>query len=156
MVVKLPRMKDEEIRKLVRGQMLCRIAFKGDDYPYMAPFQYVYMKRCLYFHFTHYGRKMKLLDRDERVCVEIERYKADLSEYSFVVITGRLAPVTDPAERSEAIRRMAEQGRRRLSTNFLVAHGFGRDEDWSSFTPDKPLFIVKLGEVVEEMGLKSP
>lgn len=136
--------------------MLCRIAFKGDKYPYMAPFQYVLMNGSLYFHFTGYGKKIRLLERDKRVCVEIETYRKDLSKYSFVVLRGTLKTVTDPQERARVIKRMAEEGKRRLSRNFLPAHGFKKEDGWSSFTPEKPLLIVKLEEIAEEIGLKSP
>ncbi len=145
-----------EIEKLLREQMLCRIAFKGDKYPYMAPFQYVLMDNSLYFHFTDYGKKMRLLEKDKRVCVEIEKYRPDLSEYNFVVLRGKLEVVRDPQERAKAIKRIAEEGKQRLSTNFLAAHGFKKEEGWSSFTSEKPVVIVKLKEVAEEIGLKSP
>ena len=155
-IVKLPKMEKREIEKLIREQMLCRIAFKGDEYPYMAPFQYVFMDGSLYFHFTDYGRKMRLLERDSRVCVEIERYRTDLSEYSFVVLRGKLKVVTDPEERAKVIKRMAEDGKQKLSKNFLAAHGFKKEEGWSSFTPEKPIVVVKIEEKAEEIGLKSP
>jgi len=156
MIVRLPQMEKREIEKLIREQMLCRIAFKGDKYPYMAPFQYVYMDGSLYFHFTDYGKKMRLLEKDNRVCVEIEKYRADLSEYSFVVLRGTLKVVTGPQERAKVIKRLAEEGKQKLSTNFLAAHGFKKEEGWSSFTPEKPLVIVKLEDIAEEIGLKSP
>jgi len=149
-------MDKREIEKLIREQMLCRIAFKGDKYPYMAPFQYVLMHGSIYFHFTDYGRKMRLLEKDKRVCVEIETYKPDLSEYNFVVMRGTLKVVTDPQERATVIRRMAEEGKQRLSPNFLAAHGFKKEEGWSSITPEKPLVIVKLENIAQEIGLKSP
>ena len=156
MIVRLPQMEKREIEKLIREQMLCRIAFKGDKYPYMAPFQYVYMNGSLYFHFTDYGKKMRLLEKDNRVCVEIEKYRADLSQYSFVVLRGALKIVTGPQERAKVIKRLAEEGKQKLSTNFLAAHGFKKEEDWSSFTPEKPLVVVKLEDIAEEIGLKSP
>ena len=155
-VVKLPKMEKFEIEKLLQEQMLCRIAFKGDKYPYMAPFQYVLMDGFLYFHFTDYGKKMRLLEKDKRVCVEIEKYRPDLSEYNFVVFRGELRLVGDPQERAEVINRIAEEGKQKLSTNFLAAHGFKKEHGWSSFTPEKPVVIVKLKEVAEEIGLKSP
>lgn len=136
--------------------MLCRIAFKGDEYPYMAPFQYVLMNGSIYFHFTDYGRKMRLLEKDKRVCVEIETCKPDLSEYNFVVMRGALKVVTNPRERAMVIRRMAEAGEQKLSPNFLAAHGFKKEEGWSSITPEKPLVIVKLENIAQEIGLKSP
>lgn len=155
-VVKLPKMEKSEVENLLREQMLCRIAFKGDEYPYMAPFQYVLIDGFLYFHFTDYGKKMNLLEKDKRVCVEIEKYRPDLSEYNFVVLRGELEVVRDPQERAKVINRMAEEGKQKLSTNFLVAHGFKKEEGWSSFTPERPVVIVKLKEVTEEIGLKSP
>ena len=155
-LVKLPKMDGEEINNLLKNQLLCRIAFKGDKYPYMAPFQYVLMHGSLYFHFTDYGRKMKLLDKDKRVCVEIEKYRSDLSEYNFVVLRGDLEVLNDSDERANVIHRMAEEGKLKLSINFLAAHGFKKEEGWDSFTPEKPIVIVKLKKVTEKIGLKSP
>ncbi len=155
-IVKLPKMQKREMKKLIREQVLCRIAFKGDNYPYMAPFQYVFIDGFLYFHFTDYGKKMRLLERDKRVCVEIESYTPDLSKYSFVVLRGSLRVIKDPKERARVIKRIAEEGKRKLSRNFLAAHGFQKYEDWSSFTPEKPLAIVKLEEIAEQIGLRSP
>ncbi len=155
-VLKLPRMDDGEVENLVKQQFLCRIAFRGDEYPYIAPFQYVFMNRTLYFHFTAYGRKMKLIEKDKQVCVEIEQYKPDLSQYMFVTLKGTLSIVKDPVERREAIKRMRELGKQRLSRNFLAAHGFETERSWDTLTADKPLVIVKLEQLVEKSGLKSP
>jgi len=149
-------MSKQEIEKLIQEQRLCRIAFKGVEYPYMAPFQYVSINGSIYFHFTDYGRKMRLLEKDKRVCVEIEKYEPDLSEYKFVVLRGSLKVVANPQERAMVIKRMAEEGEQKLSTNFLAAHGFRREEGWSSFTSEKPLTVVKLENVAQETGLKSP
>jgi len=155
-IVKLPKMEKHEIDQLIREQMLCRMAFKGTEYPYMAPFQYVFMNGSLYFHFTDYGRKMKLIERDNRVCVEIEKFRPDMSKYNFVVLKGKVKTVTDPLERAKVIKMMAEEGKQKISPNFLAAHGFKKEEGWSSFSPEKPLVILKLEEIAEEIGLKSP
>jgi len=155
-VVKLPIMDEGEVERLIRGQMICRIAFRGEDYPYLAPFQYVLMDDTLYFQFTDYGRKMRLLSKDNRVCVQVERYEPDLSSYRSVALRGSLDVVEDPDERERAITRFAEEGRRNLSPRFLAAHGLNHEEGWSGFTPEKPLVIVKLTDVVERVGLKSP
>lgn len=154
-MVRLPKMGEKEIETLISRQNICRIAFNDSKYPYMAPFQYVRIDGALYFHFTDYGRKMRLLGKDSRVCVGIERFEPDLSEYNFIVLRGKLRLVDDPSERARAIEKMADEGRS-LSTNFLAAHGFESGSDWSSFTPDKPITIVKLDEVDEVIGLRSP
>jgi nitroimidazol reductase NimA-like FMN-containing flavoprotein (pyridoxamine 5'-phosphate oxidase superfamily) len=155
-VFKLPKMTKEEMWRLIRRQRLCRIAFKGTAYPYMAPFQYVVLDGSLYFHFTDYGKKMRLLESDKRVCVEIEEYKEDLSEYSFIVLRGNLKVVTDLQERAKAIKKLAEEGEQKLSPNFLPAHGLKKEDGWSSLSPEKPLVVIKLEDVTQEIGLKSP
>ena len=154
--VEMPKMRENEIEELIREQFLCRIAFKGDLQPYIAPFQYAYVKDILYFHFTDYGKKMIFFKQETPVCVEIERFTSNLSEYQFVVLTGKLRLVDDRLERRTAIEKMAEAGKKKLSPNFLVAHGFSIGSDWSDFTADKPILIIKLDEVTEKIGLKSP
>ena len=155
-IVKLPRMEKREIEELIEEQRLCRIAFKGSEYPYIAPFQYVRLNGKLYFHFTNYGKKMGLLDRDKRVCVEIENCLPDLSEYRFVTLQGKLKVVTESREREDAIRMMARTGEEEFSSNFLAVHGFSREDGWSTLSPEKPLVIVKLDEITKELGLRSP
>ena len=152
---KMPRMSDAEIDDLLRQQFLCRIAFKGDMHPYIAPFQYVFLDGNLYFHFTDYGKKMGFFKERTTVCVEIERYTPNLSKYQFVVLTGKLKLVENHEERKKAIEKMAEIGKNRLSPNFLIAHGFSQGSDWDAFTADKPILIIKLDEVTEKTGLKS-
>ncbi|MDG6223334.1 MAG: pyridoxamine 5'-phosphate oxidase family protein [Candidatus Bathyarchaeota archaeon] len=150
-------MTKQEMWKLIHRQRLCRIAFKGNTYPYMAPFQYVVLDDALYFHFTDYGKKMKLIENDKHVCVEIEEYREDLSEYSFIVLRGTLKVVTDPTERINAINQLAKEGEQKLSPNFLPAHGFTKEDGWDALTPDNKLLVaVKLEHITQEIGLKSP
>jgi nitroimidazol reductase NimA-like FMN-containing flavoprotein (pyridoxamine 5'-phosphate oxidase superfamily) len=150
-------MENAEIDKLINEQILCRIAFGGKNAPYIAPFQYVSVDGQLYFHFTNYGRKMGFLKEGNAVCVEIEKYTQDLSAYSFLALIGKLKLVTDPQERARAIEKMVSASKQKqLSSNFLVAHGFSKEADWSSLTVAKHLVIVKLESVTEKTGLKSP
>src|SRR4030043_1985910 len=101
--VKMPKMEENEIEQLVSEQFLCRIAFRGDFQPYIAPFQYVVIDGALYFHFTDYGKKMSFFKQETPVCVEIERYTPNLSEYQFIVLTGKLRLVEDQEDRKRAI-----------------------------------------------------
>jgi nitroimidazol reductase NimA-like FMN-containing flavoprotein (pyridoxamine 5'-phosphate oxidase superfamily) len=156
-IFKLPKMTKQEMWKLIRRQRLCRIAFKGAKYPYMAPFQYIVMNGVLYFHFTDYGKKMKLIENDKHVCVEIEEYKEDLSEYSFIILRGTLKVVTNQQEQVKALNKLVEEGETKLSPNFLPAHGFKKEDGWSSLTStEKSLVVIKLENVTQEIGLKSP
>ena len=153
---KMPRMSETEIVQLLEDQILCRIAFCGKQAPFIALFQYALIGDKLYFHFTNYGKKIELLSEDKTVCVEIENYTPDLSEYKFVTLTGKLKIVSDPAERALAIEKIVNTARKRLlSENFILAHGFPKEKGWGFLTPEKPLLIVKLDSVTEKIGLKS-
>lgn len=100
---------------------------------------------------------MKLIENDKRVCVEIEEYQQDLSEYSFVVLRGTLKKVTDPKERTKVIQKLAEEGKQKLSPNFLPAHGFKKEDGWDSLNPtNNSLVVLKLGDINQRIGLKSP
>jgi nitroimidazol reductase NimA-like FMN-containing flavoprotein (pyridoxamine 5'-phosphate oxidase superfamily) len=154
--VKLPSMSRKEIDDLIGEQFLCRIAFRGKEGIHIAPFQYVFMNKRLYFHFTDYGNKMAFLREGFPVCVEIEKYSPDLSEYAFVILTGTLKIVVEKEERRVVIQKMAEIGNAKLSTNFLCAHGFERQNGWSVFNAEQPILILMLEKVISIKGLKSP
>jgi nitroimidazol reductase NimA-like FMN-containing flavoprotein (pyridoxamine 5'-phosphate oxidase superfamily) len=98
---------------------------------------------------------MNFLKQGTPVSVEIERYTSNLSEYAFVVLTGRLKLVKNSEEKKVAVQKMAEVGKKRLSPNFLVAHGFSKGSEWLNFSEKQEILIIKL-EVTEKMGLKSP
>jgi nitroimidazol reductase NimA-like FMN-containing flavoprotein (pyridoxamine 5'-phosphate oxidase superfamily) len=149
-------MEKDEVDALIQRQILCRIAFRGSKYPYIVPFQYTAIDGTLYFHFTDYGKKMKLLKASKSVCVEIEEYAPDLSEFRFATLRGKLKVVTDKGERAKAMAKLANDGERRLSRKFLAAHGFSEHEDWSSLNSEKSMALVKLDDIVEMIGLKSP
>jgi uncharacterized protein len=155
--VKLPKMSKTEIEALLKEQLLCRIAFGGNFVPYIAPFQYVFIDGNLYFHFTDYGKKIGLLQEGKPVCVEVERYTPDLGEYSFIVLVGKLQVVHDSQEKDRAISQFVEDAEAKgLSTNFLAAHGLPKESSWSCLKTEKPITIVKLVDVTEINGLKSP
>lgn len=153
--IKLPSMNKKEIAEAISKQFLCRIAFNGKDGPQIAPFQYIFMDNYLYFHFTNYGDKIVFLNEGKQVCVEIENYAPDFSEYSFVTLNGSLKAVQDSEEKRNAIEKMAETGKAKLSENFLYAHGFDSKAGWSVLNDNQEMLIVKLF-VQAVKGLKSP
>lgn len=152
---KLPWMSEREINELLDKQLMCRIAFNGDDFPYLIPFRYIRLKDSLYFHFTNYGKKMRLLNKDNRVCVQIESYTPDLSSYNFVSLRGSLERVKAKKEKKRAIDKFVQTGKAGISTKFLAAHGFDPEEGWSALERED-LSIMKLVDIVERVGLKGP
>ncbi len=154
--LKLPNMSREEIEDLLYSRDICRIAFLDKVHPYISPFQYVYLDGTVYFHFTNYGRKLKLLKENPNVCVEVERLDENLRSFRFVSLKGRLSIVNDVREREKVINKIREYGKQKLSPAFLTAHGINPRDGWAYFTSEKPFIIVKLDNISEVVGLKSP
>jgi len=153
-IVKLPEMDEKEIKDALRNEKLCRIAFIEDKFPYISPFQYVNINDTLYFHFTNYGRKREILKKNRNVCVSIEHFEKDLSQYFFISIQGKLILVENSKEKSLVIQKIVEIARDNFSTNILTAHGFEKSNGWNGFKEEN-LSIYKLEEVGKPIGLKS-
>ena len=153
---KLPAMSDVEITNLMNEQKICRIAFRGLKHPYIAPFQFTQIDGVLYFHFTNYGRKMKLILKDKKVCVCIERLESDMNRYNFLSILGSLEEVMDNNLKKNAINKLSIEGREQYSKNFLAAHGLPIGSHWDDLPNKKPLVIFKLSDITKIIGLKSP
>ena len=153
---RLPKMSSIEIDELIEEEKICRIAFIGKEFPYIAPFQYVRIDGSLYVHFTNYGKKMRLIENNNKVCLTIEKFNEDLSEFKFVTLQGELSQVTENNERADAIHALQSTGKKNLSSMFLAAHGFSPNDGWDVLSDEKPLKIYKLGKISKIIGLRSP
>lgn len=153
-IIKLPKMSDKEIEEAIHSQDLCRIAFVDDKYPYISPFQYELFEGDLYFHFTDYGKKKRILTKNPNVCVSIEKFEEDLSNYYFISMQGKLELVEDDTLRNKIINQMIKSASSKYSENFLSVHGFEKTKGWDGFTINDQL-IYKFVQVRNPIGLKS-
>lgn len=154
-LIKLPKMNDEEIKVALKDNELCRIAFIDGEYPYISPFQYVYINDCLYFHFTDYGKKKKILTKNKKVCVSIEHFESNLKKYYFISIQGNLREINNPQKKQEIINLILENAKEKFSTNFLSVHGLEKEKGWESMEISESFIIYKLKEIGKRIGLKS-
>jgi hypothetical protein len=155
-VEKIPTMEKREYDRLIEEEHVCRIAFKGDKYPYVAPFVYVFDGRFMYFLSTKYGKKIEFFLKDPHVSVEVERYAPDLSSYRFVTLRGRLDEVGDPEEKRRVRMGFVDLIRRRnLSRNVLLALGHSPADPLDSIVEEERSLIWKLVDVQKIVGLKG-
>ena len=152
--VKLPEMSDNEIIEALKSQNICRIGFIDGDYPYISPFQYIFLNNRMYFHFTDYGKKKRILGKNRNVCVSIEHFADDLSEYFFISMQGKLILLEDEEEKERVIRKMIEIAKENFSSNFLSAHGFDKKNGWDGFKIADQI-IYKFKQISETIALKS-
>ena len=149
-------MEKEEYDRLIKENYVSRIAFKGDSYPYVAPFLYVFDGHNLFFLSTKYGKKIRYFNENPDVAVEIERISPDLSSYTFVTLLGKLVEVTDRTEgrrvRQQFVNMIKTRG---LSSNVVAALGHSPAEPLDSIVNENRSVVWKLDKVEEIVALKN-
>jgi len=152
---KVPIMSKEEYDELINTQYICRIGFTG-EYPYIAPFIYVFDGNFLYFLSTKYGTKIRRLKNNPHVAVEIEKFNSDLSSYSFVTLQGKIKEVKNSNKKLSVQKRFLDLiYSESLSKNILAALGHSPDDDYESLLHDEKSYVWKLVDVENIVGIKN-
>jgi nitroimidazol reductase NimA-like FMN-containing flavoprotein (pyridoxamine 5'-phosphate oxidase superfamily) len=112
------RKKDKEITdtKLIEAVIqrcqVCRIGLSDNGIPYVVPVCFGYRDRTVFIHCATEGRKIDIINRNDRVCVEFdsdyELVKGDHAcawgmRYRSVIAWGRASLIEDLREKREAL-----------------------------------------------------
>ena len=101
-----------EIEAILDKARVCRLALAEDNRPYVVPLNFGYKDNCLYFHTGKAGKKIDILQRNNRVCFQVD---VDLEvvesenpcdwnmNYRSVIGHGRAVFLEDPAEKKHAL-----------------------------------------------------
>jgi len=155
-IVKIPRMEKKEYDRLIANGYICRIAFQGEKYPYIAPFLYVFDGKFLYFLSTKYGKKIEYFRKSPYVSVEVEKYTKDLSSYTFVTFQGYLEEVDDAIEKKLIRQRFVDLiSSRKLSANILAALGHSPEDSPAAIAKEERSLVWKLVGVMDLVALKN-
>jgi nitroimidazol reductase NimA-like FMN-containing flavoprotein (pyridoxamine 5'-phosphate oxidase superfamily) len=72
------RRKDKEITdpeaivSIIRRSTVCRLGMSDDGQPYVIPMSFGYQDGAVYFHCAPEGRKIEILRKNPRVCIEFD------------------------------------------------------------------------------------
>ncbi|MEE9366317.1 MAG: pyridoxamine 5'-phosphate oxidase family protein [Dehalococcoidales bacterium] len=61
-----------EIEQVIKQARVCRLGFVDGNEPYVVPVCFGYKDNAFYFHCAPEGRKIDLIKKNNRVCVEVE------------------------------------------------------------------------------------
>ncbi len=148
-------MKKKEYDKLISEQYVSRIAFQG-EYPYIAPFMYVFNSEFLYFLSTKYGKKIEMFRDNPHVAVEIEKYSSDLADYKFVTLQGIIEQVEDASEKIEVRKKFVDLIKdNNLSGNIMAALGHSPQDPPESLLDEEKSYVWKLKDVETIIGIKN-
>lgn len=154
-IKKIPLMTRREYDELIDECYVSRIAFKG-EYPYIAPFIYVFDGDFIYFLSTRYGKKIELFRKNPQVAVEIEKYSEDLSDYRFVTLQGSIVEVDDETQKRRVKKEFIELIRHKnLSNHIMTALGHSSDDPLEYLVEEDRSFVWKLTDVKNITGIKN-
>lgn len=94
---------EDEISDVLAAEMIVRVAFSDDEFPYLIPLGYVYVASSLY-GITAPGRKTRVVERNPRVGFQVDSSaQSGPWEWKSVTGGGRFELVQGEGERREAL-----------------------------------------------------
>lgn len=89
-----------EVESMLADGRIGRLCMaSADGQPYSVPLPFCWLDGALYLRLALTGRKGQMLAENDRVCFEVDWFTPTLDDYASVLIEGRLAEVTDAAEK---------------------------------------------------------
>lgn len=156
-MIKIPPMDKEEYDELIKQNFIGRIAFQGENYPYITPFMYIFEGGFLYFLSTKYGKKIEEIKRNSNVAVEIEKYTEDMSNYRFANLQGRIVEVKNDSDKKKIKEMFVKMIKgRNLSNKALAAIGHSPDESIQLILEEDRTMVWKLVDLKQIVALKNP
>jgi uncharacterized protein len=60
------------IDSIIRESRVCRLGLSDNGQPYVVPLSFGYDGKALYFHCAKEGRKLDIIRRNNRICIEFD------------------------------------------------------------------------------------
>ncbi len=108
----------EEIEAVIRSCQVCRLALIDGEYPYIVPLNFGYRDRTLYFHGALRGKKLSLLETNNKAAFEMDRKLEIVTsedpcewgmKFQSVIGSGRVSMIESPEEKTEALQLIMSQ-----------------------------------------------
>ena len=108
----------EIINKILSESLICRIALFDDDFPYIVPMNFGFKDNALYFHCAIEGKKIDLIQKNNKVGFEIEAEHEILkfeqsckwtTKYRSIIGTGEIEILRDFEEKTKGLDILMQQ-----------------------------------------------
>ena len=102
----------EEMEAIIRGCKVCRLGMADGSEPYVVPMSFGYDGNHVYLHTSPRGRKMEILRRHPRVCLEFDILDGMIESdrgcgwsvrFRSVLIFGNALELADPEEKRRGL-----------------------------------------------------
>ncbi|MBS1250857.1 MAG: hypothetical protein MAG431_02454 [Chloroflexi bacterium] len=112
----------EEIEAIIQEAKFCRLGLADGDQPYVVPLNFGYKDRAFYFHSAKEGKKIDLIRRSPKVCVELD-------------VRTKVVPAEEACQ---------------WATEYLSVIGFGKAYLLQDFEEKREAFAILMGQYAEK------
>lgn len=96
-----------EIEKVLRQQIIGRLACHANDKTYIVPISYAYDGIYIYGH-TYEGMKIRMMRENPKVCFEVEIME-NMANWKSVIAWGEFEELTDSEKRKKATQELLDR-----------------------------------------------
>jgi nitroimidazol reductase NimA-like FMN-containing flavoprotein (pyridoxamine 5'-phosphate oxidase superfamily) len=119
----MQEMSRAEVEQMLDETLIGRLSMAdGDGRPYTVPLPFCWRDGSLYLRLPLSGRKGTILEQNNRVCFEVDRYTQTLDDYASVLIEGALVPVLNVDEKAR-VKQINDEKYNRLRGGHRPGHG---------------------------------
>ena len=101
-----------EIESILNGAMVCRIGLADGNEPYIVPVCFGYLPGTIYLHSSLYGKKIAMVEKNPKVCFEVDQCDTILQNevpcvwgmrYRSIIGFGRASLIADNTEKKQGL-----------------------------------------------------
>ena len=116
-----------DAKELLTRAPVGRLGLSLNDHPYVVPLNYVFYDEKIYFHCSKEGQKLDYLNRNHRICFEIDEFsgirKGDKpcsyeTKYRSVIVYGNAKLVLEPEVKMKVLKKLVEKYAGDVITSF--------------------------------------
>ena len=142
---------EKEIEEILARATVGRLGLADGGEPYVVPLNFVYGNGCIYFHAGLEGRKIEMLNKNPRVCFEVD----ELTE----IVVNREASCFSTAHYRSVIAlgtaRFLESAEEKMDALDLLMEKYANGEKYEPIA-EHTLAIVNVCEIkIEKMTCKA-
>lgn len=142
----LGKLNETEIERMLKEQVVGRIACHAKDDIYLVPINYVYRDGCVYGH-SREGKKIRIMRENPHVCFEIDDIQS-VFRWKSVIAKGVYEEITDVDEKQQAMQGIIHRIMPLVtSPEGHPSHGFTENDSDVGTTVELVVYRIRLEEV---------
>ncbi|MES2265118.1 MAG: pyridoxamine 5'-phosphate oxidase family protein [Bacteroidota bacterium] len=142
----LGKLNETQIERLLKDQVIGRIACQAKGELYLVPINYIYKDGYIYSHSAE-GKKIRMMRENPAVCFEVEQIQS-VFRWQTVIASGVFEEITDLEEKQQAMQGIIHRIMPLVtSPDGHPSHGITENDSDVGTSVELVVYRIKLGEI---------